>query len=40
VKVSAKDGKLRLPGGFSPTVLGPGTPFVFSKGQVVYLDWE
>jgi hypothetical protein len=40
IDVSAKDGKLKLPGGFSVTFLGPGSPFVFSKGQVVYLDWE
>jgi hypothetical protein len=40
VQVSAKDGRLELPGGFSLTVLGPGATFVFQKGQVVYLDWE
>jgi hypothetical protein len=40
IDVSANGGHLKLPGGFSLTVLGPGTPFAFSKGQVVYLDWE
>ena len=40
IEVSASGGHLKLPGGFSLTLLGPGSPFVFSKGQVVYLDWE
>ena len=40
IEVSAKDGRLELPGGFSLAVLGPGGTFVFSKSQVVYLDWE
>jgi hypothetical protein len=40
IKVRAKDGRLELPGGFSLAVLGPGATFVFSKSQVVYLDWE
>ncbi len=40
IDVSASGGHLKLPGGFSLTVLGPGSPFAFSKGQVVYLDWE
>ena len=40
IEVSAKDGRLELPGGFSLAVLGPGATFLFSKSQVVYLDWE
>jgi hypothetical protein len=40
INVSANGGHLKLPGGFGLTVLGPGSPFAFSKGQVVYLDWE
>jgi hypothetical protein len=40
IEVCAKDGRLKLPGGSCVTVLGPGSPFAFSKGQAVYLDWE
>lgn len=40
IEVSAKDGRLELPGGFSLAVLGPGGTFVLSKAQVVYLNWE
>jgi hypothetical protein len=40
IEVSAKDGRLELPVSFRLTDLGPGGTLVFSKGQVVYLDWE
>jgi hypothetical protein len=40
VEVSAKDGRLELPGGASLIVLGVGPTFVFSKSQEVWLAFE
>jgi hypothetical protein len=40
VKVSAKHGRLELPGGGSLIVLGVGPTFIFSKGQEVWLAFE
>jgi hypothetical protein len=40
VEVSAKDGRLELPGGGSLTVLGVGPTFIFSKSQEVWLAFE
>jgi hypothetical protein len=40
VGVSAKDGRLKLPGGGSLIVLGVGPTFIFSKSQEVWLAFE
>jgi len=40
VEVSAKDGRLELPGGRSLIVLGVGPTFIFSKSQEVWLAFE
>ena len=40
VKVSAKDGRLKLPGGWRLPVLGVGATFVFSKSQEVFFAFE
>jgi hypothetical protein len=40
VEVSAKDGRLELPGGGSLIVLGVGPTFIFLKSQEVWLAFE
>jgi hypothetical protein len=40
VEVSAKNARLKLPGGGSLSILGVGPTFIFSKSQEVWLAFE